>query len=135
MSLGVSAQQKHNHDHRKNAMCEFNGGKAVMARSNIVDAPDVKAVIKKRFAPLTYELKTDTGLTWKRHVDHLKGLGTVVNDALPVIEEEVIIPTWLEERSAANASNNEPLTTVSNVRRCPYREHRSLKCYTPETSD
>ena len=75
--LGAQAQQKQNHNHRKNVMCEFNVGEAVVARSNIVGTPDVKAVIKKRLGPLTYELETDTGLIWKRRVDYIKGLGTI----------------------------------------------------------
>ena len=39
-----------------------------------------------------------------------------------------------EERSAANASNNELPATVSTkpVRKYPYREHRHPKRYTPE---
>jgi len=122
--LGTQAQQKQNHDHKKNVMHEFKVGEVLMSKSNIVGAPGVKAVIKKRLGPLIYELKTDTRLMWKRHVD-LKGLGTVVNDAQPVTEEEVIIPTWLEERSAANNQNNEPPANVPTepARRYPYREH------------
>ena len=41
-----------------------------------------------------YEIEIDTGLIWKRHVDHLKSLGTVV--------KEDIIPTSLEERPSNN---------------------------------
>jgi len=41
----------------------------------------------------------------------LKGLGTAVTDSQPVAEE-VIIPTWLEQRSAANTQSNEPLANV-----------------------
>ena len=87
-------------------MREFTEGEAVMARSNVAGAPDVKAVVRKRLGPLMYEIQTDTGLIWKRHVDHLKGLGTVVNDALPKPEEDIIIPTSPEERPAATMENN-----------------------------
>jgi len=40
-------------------MREFKVGEAIMSKSNIVCAQDVKAVIKKRLGPLTYELETD----------------------------------------------------------------------------
>ena len=68
-----------------------------MARNHVAGAPDFKSVIKKRLGPLTYEVETDTELIWKRHVDHLKSLGTDVNDSPSDTEEGVIIPTWLEE--------------------------------------
>ena len=82
-------------------MSEFTEGKAVMPRSNLVGTPDVKAMIRKRLSPLMYEIQTDTELIWKRHVNHLKGLGIVVNDAQPETEEDITIPTSLEERRAA----------------------------------
>ena len=41
-----------------------------MVRNNVSGTPDVKAVIRKQFGPLMYEIETDTGLAWKRHVDH-----------------------------------------------------------------
>ena len=88
-------------------MREFTEGKAVMARSNVAGAPDVKAVVRKRLGPLMHEIQTDTGLIWKRHVDHLKGLGTVVNDTQPETKEDIIIPTSPEERPAATTENNE----------------------------
>ena len=54
-----------------------------------------------------YEIKTDTGLIWKKHVKHLKSLGNVVKDSQPETEEDIIIPTSLVERSAASAQSNE----------------------------
>ena len=85
--VDAQARQKQSHDHKKNVMREFKVGEAVMARSNVAGVPDVKSVVKKRLGPLTYEVDTDTGLIWKRHVDHLKGLRTVVNDSPPDTEE------------------------------------------------
>ena len=135
--LGVQAQQKQNHDHAKTVMHEFKVGEAVMARNNVAGTPDVKAVIKKRLGPLMYEIETDTGLIWKRHVDHLKSLGTVVKDAQPETEENIIIPTGTEERSAATAQSNEqlPAEPAEPVRRYPQRERRQPERYTPETGN
>ena len=84
-----------------------------MARSNVVGTSDVKAVIRKRFGPLMYEIQTDTGLIWKRHVDHLKGPRTVVNDAQPETEED-IIPTSLEERHLLPSNNSTRSFTKTN---------------------
>ena len=84
-----------------------------------------------------YEIKTDTGLTWKKHVKHLKSLGTVVKDSQPETEEDIIIPTSLVERPAAGAQSNEqqPAESAEPVRRYPQREHQCPKCYTPQTGN
>ena len=86
-----------------------------MARSNVAGTPDVKAVIRKRLGPLIYEIQTDTGLIWKRHVDHLKDLETVVSDAPPETEEDFVIPTGLRERPALllQAMNNHQLSQLN----------------------
>ena len=119
-------------------MHEFTEVEAVMARSNVVGTPDVKAVVRKRLGPLMYEIQTDTGLIWKRHVDHLKGLGTVVNDAQPETEEDIIIPTSPEVRPpAATTENNEqpPAEPAEPARRYPQRERRRPERYTPESGN
>ena len=135
--LVAQAQQKQNHDHAKTVMREFKVGEAVMARNNVAGTPDVKAVMKKRLGPLMYEIETDTGLIWKRHVDHLKSLGTVVKDAQPETDKDIVIPTGIEERSAATAQSNEqpPAEPAEPVRRYPQRERRQPERYTPETGN
>ena len=115
-------------------MREFKVGEAVMARSNVAGAPDVKSVVKKRLGPLTYEVETDTGLIWKRHVDHLKSLGAVVNDSPAHTEEEVINPTWLEEKPSKSNQSTEP-TPTEPVRRYPRRKHRRPKFYNQQTGN
>ena len=55
--LGAQAKQKQSHDHKKNGMREFKVGEEVLARSNVAGAPDVKAVVKKRLGPLSYEVE------------------------------------------------------------------------------
>ena len=83
-----------------------------MARSNVVGTPDV-------------------------NVNHLKGLGTVVNDAQPQTKEEIIILTSLEERPAATTQNNEqpPAEPAEPARRYPQKERRHPKHCTPESGD
>ena len=75
-----------------------------------------------------YEIETNTGLVWKRDVDHLKSLGIEVKDSQQETEED-IIPTSLEERPAATAQSNEQQPAEparSYPQRCPER-------YTPQT--
>ena len=135
--LDAQAQQKQSHDHTRNVMREFSEVEAVMARSNVAGTPDVKAVIRKRLGPLMYEIQTDTGLIWKRHVDHLKGLGTVVSDAPPETEEDFVISTGLQERPAATTPSNEqpPAEPAEPARRYPQRECRCPEHYTSETGN
>ena len=132
--LSAQAKQKQNHDHTKNVMREFKVGEAVMVKSNVAGTPDVKAVIRKRLGPLMYEIETDTGLVWKRHVDHLKSLGTEVKDSKQETEEDIIIPTSLDERPATTAQNNEQ-QPAEPARRYPQRERRCPDHYTPQTSN
>ena len=54
-----------------------------------------------------YEIETDNGLVWKMYVDHFKSLETEVKDSQQETEEDIIIPTSLEERPAATAQSNE----------------------------
>jgi len=50
-----------NHNRKKNVMCEFKVEEAVMARSNTVGAPKVKAVTLMYM----YGLETNSGSIWK----------------------------------------------------------------------
>ena len=79
-----------------------------------------------------YEIETDTGLVWKRHVDHLKSLGTEVKDSKQETEKDIIIPTSLDERPATTAQNNEQ-QPAEPARRYPQRERRCPDRYTPQT--
>ena len=87
-------------------------------------------MIRKRLGPLMYEI--DWSLVWKRHVDHLKSLGTEVKDSKQETEEDIIIPTSLDERPATTAQNNEQ-QPAELARRYPQREHQCPDCYTPQT--
>ena len=64
----------------------------------------------------------------------MKGLRTAVNDSPPDTEEEVIIPTWLEENPSRSDQSTEP-TPTEPVRRYPQREHRRPKRYDQQTGN
>ena len=52
--------------------CQLNIREKVMAKNNKQGLPYVPTVVKKKLGPLTYLIQTQDGLTWRRHVDHLK---------------------------------------------------------------
>ena len=82
--LTKQASQKENHDkHAKSR--ELCVGDTVMANNPKPGFPAVAAVVKKRIGPLTYLVETQSGQTWKRHIDHLRSIGTKMSS--PVSEE------------------------------------------------
>ena len=95
------ADQKMAHDKHCKPR-ELTVGESVMAKNNKQGLPYVPAVVKKRLGPLTYLIETQDGLTWKRHIDHLKSLGhdiTVPETVDDASDEEIIFPTWLDTSS------------------------------------
>ena len=66
------AKQKEHHD--AHARCrEFQPGQPVWARDvRGGGAKWVKAVVQDRLGPVSYLVRLDSGILWRRHVDHLK---------------------------------------------------------------
>ena len=63
----------------------------------------VPAVMRKKLGPLMYLIHTQDGLTWKRHIEHLKGLGhdATVTPVVDTTDEGIIYPTWLDTNSSS----------------------------------
>ena len=75
-----------------------------MAKNNKQGLPYMPAVVKKKLGSLTYLIQTQDGLTWKRHIEYLKGLGhdvTVTPLGHDTTDEEIIYPTWLDTNSSS----------------------------------
>ena len=69
--LQQQAKQKEHHD--AHARCrEFQPGQPVWARDVRAGAKWVKAVVQDRLGPVSYVVRLDSGVLWRRHVDHLK---------------------------------------------------------------
>ena len=69
--LQQQAKQKEHHD--AHARCrEFQPGQPVWARDVRGGAKWVKAVVQDRLGPVSYVVRLDSGVLWRRHVDHLK---------------------------------------------------------------
>ena len=65
------AKQKNNHDRHSNSR-EYFVGQNVQAH-NFREGPRWSpGVIVERLGPLTYLVQVDTGVFWRRHVDHLR---------------------------------------------------------------
>lgn len=69
------ANQKDQHDRRAQTR-EFTVGQTVMARNLRPGPKYVPGVIIQKQGPLSYLVEVQNGITWRRHVDHLKELVT-----------------------------------------------------------
>ena len=108
---------------------EFTVGENVMARNNKQGLPYVPAVVKKKLGPLTYLIQTQDGLIWKRHIEHLKGLGhdVTVTPLGETTDEEIIYPTWVHSNSSSvpdSVDQQQHPVTEQPTRRYPQRESR-----------
>ena len=80
------ASQKLNFD-RRGGLCQFQVGQPVLIQNFCQGSKWVPGEIAGVRGPLTYTVRIQTGLLWKRHANHLK---LAVNR--PVVEEKVIEP-------------------------------------------
>ena len=113
-----------------------------MAKNNKQGMPFVPGVVKKKLGPLTYLIETQDGLTWTRHIDHLKSLGHNVPDPGQSTDDEIIYPSWLDNPQMSSQSrpdtvNNNPAPVSEQVptRRYPLRESRRPPSRYPQESN
>ena len=69
--LRQQANQQLQHDKRARSR-DFEVGETIMIRNYRGTPKWLTGIILKRCAPLTYQVKTDSGLIWRRHVDQLR---------------------------------------------------------------
>ena len=68
------AEQKQQHDQHSQTR-ELLLGQSVLVRDFHGSSKWVEAVLKQRLGPLTYLVKLDSGMLWRRHVDHIRTRG------------------------------------------------------------
>ena len=139
--IAKQANQKENHD--KNAKPrELCIGETVMACNPKPGFPAVAAIVKKRLGPVTYLVETNSGQHWRRHIDHLKSVGTNVSQAsrdkphADDLDDTEIIPTFPTELNGSTEESGMVQTDASTIvtgRRYPQREHRPPLRYRPES--
>ena len=100
-----------------------------MAKNNKQGLPYVPAVVKKKLGPLTYLIQTQDGLIWKKHIEHLKGLGhdVTVTPLGETTDEEIIYPTWVHSNSSSvpdSVDQQQHPVTEQPTQRYPQRESR-----------
>ena len=100
-----------------------------MAKNNKQGMPFVPGIVKKKLGPLTYLIETQEGLTWKRHIDHLKSLDHDVPQSTD--DDELIYPSWLDNPQTTSSRvpetlNDNPASVPEQVpmQRYPLRESR-----------
>ena len=108
-----------------------------MAKNNRQGMPFVPGVVKKKLGPLTYLIETQDGLTWKRHIDHLKSLGHNAPEPEST-DDEIIYPSWLDQPQTSSPSvpdtvDNNPAPV--SERRYPLRESRRPPSRYPQESN
>ena len=70
---GKQAEQVTHHDqHAKQR--DFIVGQHIMAKNMRGDPKWVRGTIGRQLGPVSFEVELDNGLTWKRHIDHLRPL-------------------------------------------------------------
>ena len=125
------ASQKESHDIHTRAR-ELDIGETVMARNPRPGLPAVSGIVKKHLGPLTYLIETTAGLLWKRHIDHLRSVGTnsetepSTNDS-PDDDTDPLptLPSESSENVDGSAESNDTATEATlTERRYPQREHR-----------
>ena len=101
--------------------------------------PAVAAVVKKHLGPLTYLVETQSGQTWKRHIEHLRSIGTKIlcplSEELQSDDSEMLPAVPAEMNTSTKGSSTVPAdaTPVVTGRRYPQCERRPPLWYRPES--
>ena len=95
-------KQKSNHD-RHSQSCEYFVGQNLQAHKFCEGPRWAPGVIVERLGPLTYLVQMDTGVFWRRHVDHLR----TAHDKSP--DTSKTIPSTSLSSELSNASDFIPI--------------------------
>ena len=121
--LDKQADQVRQHDQHAKTR-EFDIGQQVMARNVRQSRPKwIPATILKKTGPISYIVKTNSGLDWKRHVDHIRAYqprNTQVTTPSPNDTDDFDTPTLHEPGTTEQNESTETSTTTA--RRYPARE-------------
>ena len=134
--IAKQVSQKGNHDKHAQPR-QLRIGETVMANNPKPGFPAVAAVIKKRLGPLTYLVETHSGQQWKRHIDHLRSVGTTFShprNEEPPADDIETLPA-LPAESCTEESSTVPAepTPIVTGRRYPQCEHRPPLWYRPDS--
>ena len=121
-----AAQKKYHDQHSRTH--ELVVGQSVMAKNFATGDKWVPGVIIQRQSPLSYTVQTDTGLQWKRHIDHLRDHTVSVSTAADDVTstDDLDPPDLLEqaENSPVISEQDQP-TAISGDTTVPQNESPS----------
>nr|XP_055048287.1 uncharacterized protein K02A2.6-like [Misgurnus anguillicaudatus] len=108
----VQRQQEHQVQ-RRNLRAKdrnFATGSAVLARNYGSGPKWVPATVEAQTGPVSYKVKTDENLSWRRHTDQLLGAASTVTD-LPEITD--VTDQIYDNSPTSEVSTNEPMLTTN----------------------
>ena len=120
--LRQQANQQLQHDKRAGSR-DFEVRETIMIRNYRGIPKWLTGLILKRCAPLTYQVKTDSGLIWRRHVDQLPGIPSNSKNTECLFD----VPPVVRDSSNPDDLVSAPAPPVSNptfADRYPVRQRR-----------
>ena len=108
------ANQKTHHD-QHSIQRELSIGQKVMVRNERPGMLWIPGEVQKQLGPVTYQVRTDSGQVWKRHIDHLRGLrngshSSQGHSELEDVEESDYV--HINPRDALNEPTSSPTPVV-----------------------
>jgi len=132
--LQQQTTQQLQHDKRARAQ-DFQGGETVMVRNYQGNPKWLTGTIFAKCAPLTYQVKTDSGLIWRCHVDQLHAASPGTTNNCENIESLIDVSSDVPpiERESFNPNNSvqdsTPFMQSTFADRYPVRQRRPLDRY------
>ena len=135
----IQKQSNQSYHHNLHARThEFDIGQAVMIRNFWGQPKCLPGEIVQKNGPLSYLVNTQTGLSWKRHVDHLKERLDISGrsedsyaESNPFVHLPVPQPT--EQAHVPEATQSPQRATFAD--RYPTRARHPPECYGSDTSN
>ena len=119
----LANQKKHHDQYAKTQV--FEPGQRVMIRNYRGNPKWLTGVILQRSAPLTYLVKTQSGLIWKSHIDQLRTTSiSVVPNCHDNTSDIIDIPLPRRETSSFATTDTLSQSTMTFADRYPVRNRR-----------
>lgn len=129
--------------HRAGCVRQFTVGERVGVRDFRVKGSWRSGVIKSRTGPVSYSIQLDSGELWRRHVDHIKGLGTQTgssqDNSSTAMEHEfydysspsaAMVPSAESTLPRTENGPQQAIPPSNSLRRYPQRNRRPVDRFT-----
>ena len=120
--LSQAKQKAQDDSHTKGR--EFSIGESIMAKNFRTGAPWLPGTITERLGPVTYLVRVNNRLTWKRHVDQLRSRTQSTDESAPeTVSTDDYIPAHTSITDAVSENSCAPSPNAPTSR-YPQRENR-----------